>query len=172
LRQGNAFRLFGVEQASSIPLIDAGSAACFDATKGEVSPRRRRRKQEFMLPRILIADDSSLIRNLLRKSLESVPGWKVCAEAVNGVEAIELAQRIHPDLIVLDLSMPVMNGLQAAKELSKLMPAVPKIMFTSFITQHLEQEAYASGVVRVISKDDPINTLISAVKSFAARDVA
>ena|ERR1700691_2064570 len=125
-----------------------------------------------MLPRILIVDDSSLIRNLLRKSLESVPGWKVCAEAVNGQEAIEVAQRIHPDLIVLDLSMPVMNGLQAAKVLNQLMPAVPKIMFTSFITQHLEQEAYASGVVQVISKDDSINSLISAVQSFALKDAA
>jgi DNA-binding NarL/FixJ family response regulator len=125
-----------------------------------------------MLPRILIVDDSSLVRNLLRKSLESVPGWTVCAEAVNGEEAIELAQRLHPNLIVLDLSMPVMNGLQAAKALNKLMPAVPKIMFTSFITQHLEQEAYASGVIQVISKDDSINSLISAVQSFALKDVA
>jgi DNA-binding NarL/FixJ family response regulator len=125
-----------------------------------------------MVPRILIVDDSSLIRDLLRKSLESVPGWQVCAEAVNGEEAIELAQRMHPNFIVLDLSMPVMNGLQAAKALNELMPAVPKIMFTSFITQHLEQEAYACGVVRVISKDDSVNSLISAVQLLALKDVA
>lgn len=125
-----------------------------------------------MLPRILIADDSPQIRTIVRKCLEAMPGWKVCAEAVNGQEAIEKAKQVHPNFIVLDLSMPVMNGLQAAKILNDLMPAVPKIMFTSFITEQLEQQAYAAGVSKVVSKDTSIATLVDAVQSFSAADAA
>jgi DNA-binding NarL/FixJ family response regulator len=121
--------------------------------------------------RILIVDDSAMVRSLLRNCLESVPGCKVCGEAVNGKEAVEKAQQMRPNFIVIDLSMPVMNGLQAAKVLSKLMPAVPMVMYTSFITHNLEQEALAAGVCQVIAKES-MATLIGAVRSFAAKEAA
>ncbi|HTW59031.1 MAG TPA: response regulator transcription factor [Terriglobales bacterium] len=125
-----------------------------------------------MPPRVLIVDDSPLVRSLLRKCLESEPGWQVCGEAVNGREAIERAQAVHPNFIVLDLSMPVMNGLEAARILSRLMPAVPMIIFTSFITLGLKQQALAAGVCRVIAKDGPLSDLILAVRSLMAADTA
>lgn len=118
-----------------------------------------------MPPRILIVDDSSLIRNLLRNCFEAEPGWLVCGEAVNGKEAIEAAERIHPNLIVLDLSMPIMNGFEAAKVLSKEMPSVPLVMFTSFMTGNLEREAFASGIRRVIVKSGPLTELVGCVRS-------
>ena len=95
----------------------------------------------------------------------------MCGEAGNGKEAIEKAERMHPDLIVLDLSMPVMNGMQAAQALHKIMPSVPLIMFTSFITQNLEQEALAAGIGRVVGKESTDN-LIGAVRSLAVKQAA
>jgi len=120
-----------------------------------------------MLCSVLIIDDSSLVRTHVRKFFESAPGWQVCGEAVNGKEGVEKAQQFHPNCIILDLSMPVMNGIEAAKILKKLMPEVPLIMFTSFITYRLEQEAVAAGVWRVVGKDDSLAELLATAKSLA-----
>jgi DNA-binding NarL/FixJ family response regulator len=125
-----------------------------------------------MPTRILIVDDSQVVRTLLRRCLETVPGWQVCGEACNGREGIEKAQQIKPNFIVLDLSMPVMNGLEAARVLNKIMPAVPMVLFTSFITHHLEEEALAAGVRRVIAKDKSLADLISAVHLLAEKKAA
>jgi DNA-binding NarL/FixJ family response regulator len=122
--------------------------------------------------RVLIVDDSSLIRDLLRRCLEAEPGWQVCGEAVNGKDAVESAKKIQPNFIVLDLSMPVMNGLEAARVLHKLMPAVPMIMFTSFITARLRQEALDAGILAVVAKDEPLSSLITTVRSFGIEDAA
>ncbi|MFZ3343003.1 MAG: response regulator transcription factor [Terriglobales bacterium] len=118
-----------------------------------------------MPPRILIVDDSSIIRNLLRQCFEAEPGWKVSGEAANGKEGIEKAQDTHPNLIVLDLSMPVMNGIDAAKILTKLMPSVPLLMFTSFLTSNLEHEARAAGIRKVFVKSGPLAELVGCVRS-------
>ena len=74
---------------------------------------------------ILIVDDSALIRRMIHETLEQQDGWEVCGEAADGREAIEKAQQLKPDLIVLDLSMPVMNGLEAARVLKGLFPSLP-----------------------------------------------
>jgi DNA-binding NarL/FixJ family response regulator len=124
-----------------------------------------------MPPRILIVDDSSIIRNLLRNCFESEPGWKVSGEAANGKEGIEKAKDTHPNLIVLDLSMPVMNGIEAAKILTKLMPSVPLLMFTSFLTSTLEREALAAGIRKVLVKSGPLADLVGCVRSLV-RDAA
>ena len=119
----------------------------------------------LMLPRILIVDDSALVRKSLQTCLESEPGWQVCGEAGNGQEAIEKAKELQPDLIVLDLCMPVMNGLEAARVLSKLVPSLPLIMYTAFHTRHLENEALAAGISRVILKSEPLTDLVACVRS-------
>jgi CheY-like chemotaxis protein len=79
---------------------------------------------------ILIADDNKTIRKMLCRMFECEEHYDLCAEAENGKQAIELALQHRPDLIILDMSMPVMNGLQAARELKRLMPKVPIILFT------------------------------------------
>ena len=104
--------------------------------------------------------------------MESTPGWQVCGEAANGKDAVEKAEEIQPNLVVLDLSMPVMNGLEVARILKKLMPEVPLIMFTSFITHRLKQEALAAGISKVIMKEGPLVDLVSAVRSLITRDAA
>lgn len=114
--------------------------------------------------RILIVDDNPLVRNLLRKALEAEPGWEVCGEAGNGKEGVESAQTISPDLVVLDLSMPVMNGLEAARVLNERVPTILVIMFTTFCTPHMESEALSAGVRKVISKSGPLSDLIQCAR--------
>jgi DNA-binding NarL/FixJ family response regulator len=81
---------------------------------------------------ILIADDNPLIRKMLCRMFEAEADFNLCAEAENGDEAIALALKHRPELIILDLSMPVLNGMDAARELKKLMPGVPIILFTDY----------------------------------------
>jgi DNA-binding NarL/FixJ family response regulator len=80
--------------------------------------------------RILIVDDSPPIRNLLRYFIEHSTEWEVCGEAENGLIAVDKVVQLKPDAVILDLSMPVMNGLDAAREISRIAPAVQMVMFT------------------------------------------
>ena len=102
--------------------------------------------------RILIADDNSIIRRLLRALLQTRAEWKVCGEAENGQEAVSKTVELKPDLIILDLAMPVMNGLEAAREISKTMPGVPILMHTNHSSSEFELEAEKVGVRQVVSK--------------------
>jgi DNA-binding NarL/FixJ family response regulator len=79
---------------------------------------------------ILLVDDSELIRLATRHFLESQPGFVVCGQAVDGIDALEKAKHLNPDLIILDIAMPRMNGLQTARELRARMYRVPIILFT------------------------------------------
>jgi CheY-like chemotaxis protein len=82
-----------------------------------------------VLKYILLVDDSAVIRAATRHFLDSQPGFSVCGEAIDGLDALEKAQNLNPDLIILDLAMPRMNGLQAARKLRALMNNVPIILF-------------------------------------------
>src|ERR1700730_19122344 len=77
---------------------------------------------------ILIVDDSLPVRRMLRSFVEARTDFEVCGEAVNGLDAIEKARTLHPDLIVMDLSMPVMNGLEAETVLKAMLPEVPVVI--------------------------------------------
>jgi len=105
-----------------------------------------------MPKRVLVADDNPMIRKMLCRMLEEQAHYEVCAEAANGADAIELAKRELPDLIIMDVSMPIMNGIAAARELKKLFPHVPIILFT----QHADVARRLSDlpVDRVVSKND------------------
>jgi DNA-binding NarL/FixJ family response regulator len=116
------------------------------------------------LKSILIVDDSPVVRRSLRTLLERRADWNVCDEAENGREGIEKALQFCPDLILLDLSMPVMNGFQAAHELQRLLPKVPILMFTTFSNKHIEKEALASGVTAVKSKSEGVDSLVGSIQ--------
>ena len=81
---------------------------------------------------VLIADDNAIIRKMLCRLFETEENYDLCAEAKDGREAIELALKYRPELIILDLSMPVLNGIDAARELKRLMPQIPIILFTEY----------------------------------------
>lgn len=100
----------------------------------------------------MIVDDHAVIRHMLRALLEAES--LLVSDAENGAECIEKARAEKPDLIILDLSMPLMNGLEAARELKVLMPRVPLLMFTNNPGGLVEKEARAAGISAVISKGD------------------
>ena len=120
---------------------------------------------------VLIADDNALVRTTLYKLFEAEPDFEVCAVAENGREAIEEARRLHPDLIVLDLAMPVMNGLDAARVLKRIMPQVPLIMFSA-MEGISEKLAKAVGIAAIISKGNPVSLLIARARSLVCRQAA
>ncbi len=102
--------------------------------------------------RILIADDKPHIRQELRNLIEGHQGWKVCTEAEDGVQAVNRAKQFKPDLVILDLAMPELNGFQAANQISEALPGVPILMLTLYASPQVEKEAERIGVKRVISK--------------------
>jgi two-component system, chemotaxis family, chemotaxis protein CheY len=113
---------------------------------------------------ILIADDSAFIREALCNLFEREEDFDVCGEAENGKEAVEKAQALHPDLILLDLSMPVMNGLEAARDLKRIMPTVPLVMYGSLADRLVGQQALLIGISEVVSKSERVAVLIDKIR--------
>jgi CheY-like chemotaxis protein len=113
---------------------------------------------------ILIADDNPVIRKMLCRMFEAEADFDLCAEAVNGAEAIALALKHRPELIVLDLSMPVLNGIDAARELKKLMPSVPIILFTEYSDLGNSLSRDRLQVDRIVSKMH-VTELMAQVRS-------
>jgi len=113
--------------------------------------------------RVLIADDNASVRVAMRQVLEAAEqGWEI-VEAGNGQEAVARAGQFRPDLVILDLVMPVMDGLAASREIAKMLPTVPILMHTLHSTPQLESEAGKFGIRRVVPKSDSIG-LVSVVQ--------
>jgi len=113
---------------------------------------------------VLVVDDNPLVRRMLCELLTREGDFDVCGEAENGREAIEKAQLLRPNLIVTDLSMPVMNGLEETRVIKKLMPAVPVIILTAHSDPFVEKEARAAGVSAVVSKSEAVAVLITKAR--------
>jgi DNA-binding NarL/FixJ family response regulator len=114
--------------------------------------------------RILVIDDGDSVRDIIRIFLER-DGFEVCGEAADGVEAIEQAKKLKPDLIVLDLAMPRMNGAEAASILSTTMPDVPIVLLTLYQNVLGTALASAVGVKAIIDKTDGMDKLVACVRS-------
>ena len=108
---------------------------------------------------VLIVEDNATIRKMIADAFLS-DGFKTCVEADNGKAGIEAAKRVKPDVITLDLLMPVLNGLEAAPELRKLFPKIPIILFTLYNNGALETEAAKAGINLVLAKSVPLPTLL------------
>jgi DNA-binding NarL/FixJ family response regulator len=113
--------------------------------------------------RILIADDHKSAIREIRTLLDANPEWEVCGEAANGQEALARANEMHPDVIVLDFAMPVMNGLMAAEEITKVQPAVPIVLNTLYNSPQVELEAKRHGIRKVVEKSQS-GALVSAIR--------
>lgn len=101
-----------------------------------------------MVRSVIIVDDSPDVRKALCQFFTAEGDFAVCGEAENGREAIEKAQQLHPDLIITDLAMPVMNGLEETRVLKQLIPTVPVIIYTAHSNPLLEKEARLAGPPR------------------------
>src|ERR1700747_2198102 len=121
---------------------------------------------------VLIADDNAFVRTALYEIFEREPDFHVCAVVENGREAIEEACRLRPDLIVLDLGMPVMNGLDAARVLRQMMPTVPLVIYSATPNEVSDQVAKAIGIAGLISKSERISVLINTVRGALRRAAA
>jgi len=110
------------------------------------------------MTQVLIADDSQPLRSALCKLIEEHPGW-VCSEAVNGGDAITMVQKRAPDILILGLCMPSMNGLQAARTISKLLPSLPILLYTTDLPPSLVSMAQRCGIQGTVSKFDSVQLL-------------
>jgi DNA-binding NarL/FixJ family response regulator len=120
-----------------------------------------------MAKKIIVADDNAIIRKMLRRMFEAQQDYDLCAEAENGQEAIALAIEHRPDLIILDLEMPVMNGIDAAREIKKALPAVPIILFTQYADIARGSAFTNFPVDRVVSKNEGMS-LIGHIRSLVS----
>jgi DNA-binding NarL/FixJ family response regulator len=121
---------------------------------------------------VLIVDDNPIVRQALCELFTREGDFNVCGEAENGREAVERAQELQPALIVTDLSMPVLNGLEEARVLKKLMPTVPVIVFTAHSDPFVEKEAAAAGVSAVVSKSQAVTVLVRTARSLLGQIAA
>jgi DNA-binding NarL/FixJ family response regulator len=122
-----------------------------------------------MPKRILIVDDLPQIRKLIRDYLEEEKEFRVCGEAIDGFDAIDNAQNLKPDLIILDASMPRMNGIETAPKLKKLLPETPIMLFTFHESMMHGFAAGEVGVDAVVTKDRGMFPLKESVKALLQR---
>lgn len=115
--------------------------------------------------RLLIADDHAVVRAGLRALLESRKGWEVCAEAADGRDAVEKAARFKPDVIILDIGMPLLNGVEAARRIHKSLPNAEILILTMHQSDELVQQVVEAGARGYILKDEADRVLHAAVEA-------
>ena len=119
--------------------------------------------------RILIADDHDIIRKGVKAVLSSRPGWEVCAEASTGREAVARAEQHRPDIVVMDISMPDLNGLEAARQIRKMLPKTEVMILSLHFSDQLVREIVDAGVHAYVLKSDADEDLLKAVEALANR---
>jgi len=119
--------------------------------------------------RILLADDHDIVRRGLKDLLEQHVGWQVCAEASNGREAVELALQHRPQVAVIDLSMPELNGLEATRRIRQALPDTEVLIFTMHESEELIREVLGAGARGYLLKSDAVRQLSPAVESLSQK---
>jgi DNA-binding NarL/FixJ family response regulator len=117
--------------------------------------------------RILIADDHQLMLEGARAVIERQPGWKVCGVAANGREAVAQASALKPDIVILDMTMPQLNGLDAAVQIKREVPGAEILMFTAHESDDLIRQAFDAGIKSFIAKTEAHQFLVEAIESLA-----
>ena len=117
--------------------------------------------------RILLADDHDIVRRGMKELLEEQVGWSVCAEAANGRAAVELALVHRPQVAVLDLSMPELNGLEATRRIKEALPETEILIFSMHESEELIRDVLAAGARGYLLKSDASRQLVPAVESLA-----
>ncbi|HTD66594.1 MAG TPA: response regulator transcription factor [Candidatus Limnocylindria bacterium] len=117
--------------------------------------------------RILLVDDHEMLRRGLRAILTERADWEICGEASNGREAVEMAEKLRPDVIVMDLAMPELNGLEATRQIRRVLPRAEVLVLTFDESEALVQEVIAAGARGYVLKNDVSHVLVHAVESLA-----
>src|SRR6476660_9339190 len=121
-----------------------------------------------MVTRILLADDHEVVRRGMQALLvEAHPDWQVCAEATNGREAVSLAARHKPDVVVLDLSMPELNGLEATRQIRRDLPQTEVLVFTLHEGEQIVRDVLAAGARGYVVKSEDTQCLVSGIEALA-----
>jgi two-component system vancomycin resistance associated response regulator VraR len=131
-------------------------------------PPKGRHNLTFMHKRVLIADDSSNVRDVIRTFLRDHEEIEICGEAVDGLDTLEKAQRLKPDLVLLDLVMPEINGAEVASILKNKMPNIRIILFTMYSERIGKFLSSAIGVDAVLSKPDGMTHIVDSINSLFA----
>ena len=118
-----------------------------------------------MRTRFLIVDDSDLVRRSLRMVLQANPDWEICGEAADGVSAIEMFKELRPNIVILDFQMPGINGIETARRMAEIAPAIPVVLFTQHASADLERHALEVGIRSVVPKTNafPMVGMIEAL---------
>jgi DNA-binding NarL/FixJ family response regulator len=130
---------------------------------GDISKFVRKHKGGTMT-RILVADDSEVVRRGIRHLLRQHEGWEVCGEAVDGQETVEKTRQLAPDVVVLDFAMPVMNGIEAAREIHKERPNTAMVLCSMYLDSQLASLAREVGITSVLSKSN-VGQIIKGVEA-------
>jgi DNA-binding NarL/FixJ family response regulator len=117
--------------------------------------------------RILIADDHEMLRRGLRQTLEQHPKWEICGEACNGRQAVEIAEKTLPNVALVDLSMPEMNGLEATRAIKKVSPNSEVLILTVHETDSLIRDVLSAGARGYLLKTDPARQIVAAIEALA-----
>lgn len=118
-----------------------------------------------MTLRILVVDDHAVVRRGVRSLLESQQGWEVCGEASSGRDAVEQSRRLRPDVVVMDLSLPELNGLDATRQILKDAPETEVLVLTMHHSEELARDVLQAGARAYVLKADADENLITAVES-------
>lgn len=115
--------------------------------------------------RILLADDHDVVRRGLRDLLTQIRGWEICGEAANGRQAVDMAIEMLPNVAIIDLTMPQLNGLEATRQIKRAAPTVEVLIFTVHESEQLIREVFAAGARGYLLKSDDLIQVISAIEA-------
>src|SRR6202043_736897 len=117
--------------------------------------------------RILVADDHEVMRTGVRALIEQEPGWQVCGTATNGQEAVEVARKLKPDVVVLDMTMPELDGLEALRQIKRALPNIEVVIFSAHHSEEVIEQLFDAGAKSYIQKSDAGRHLVAAIRSLA-----
>jgi DNA-binding NarL/FixJ family response regulator len=147
--------------ASNLPAIDTSPGQALQQHQVPVRPLVA--VERNIMPRVLIVDDHAAIRRGVQGILHSFPEWELCGEADNGQEAVRLAESLKPEVIIMDVSMPVLNGLEATRIISDALPQTKIVLLTLHSSTELVRSAFRAGARGYVLKSDAEQELIRAL---------